>query len=57
MLHPLTLPKFFPVVIALLGGAVVLHFLFVALLGRLPRLMGGVLVIAYLVFLFLGLLR
>jgi hypothetical protein len=36
-------------------GAAVVHFLFVAFLGRLPRFMGWVLAAAYVVFLCQGL--
>jgi cation:H+ antiporter len=56
LVQPLTLPRFFNTGIALLGGAVVLHFLFVAFLGRLPRAAGWVLVGAYALFLYQGLL-
>jgi hypothetical protein len=41
----------------ILLGAAVLHFLFVASVGRLPRLMGWVLTGAYAVFLWKGLSR
>jgi cation:H+ antiporter len=56
LIHPLSLPRFFNTGIALLGGAVVLHFLFVAVLGRLPRAVGWTLVGAYGLFLYQGLL-
>jgi len=56
LIRPLGLPPFFNTAIALLGGAVVLHFLFVAFLGRLPRAVGWVLVGAYGLFLYQGLL-
>jgi Ca2+/Na+ antiporter len=39
----------------ILLGAAVVHFLFVALFGRLPRFMGWILTAAYLVFLWKGL--
>jgi len=41
----------------MLAGATVVHFLFVAVLGRLPRFMGWVLVAAYGVFLYKGFAR
>jgi cation:H+ antiporter len=49
------LPRFFFTGVKILLFAAVIHFLFVALMGRLPRLMGWVLVIAYLLFLYMGL--
>lgn len=42
--------------VALLLGAGLVHFLFVSLLGRLPRWMGAVLVGAYGVFIYIGLI-
>jgi cation:H+ antiporter len=56
LIRPLALPPFFNTGVALLGGAVALHFLFVAFLGRLPRAVGWVLVGAYGLFLYQGLL-
>jgi hypothetical protein len=43
--------------ITLLLGTTLFHFLVIALLGRLPRLLGLLLVAAYGLFLYLGLLR
>ncbi len=56
LLNPVQLPRFFSMGIALLGGAVVLHFVFVALWGRLPRVVGWILVALYGLFLYAGLL-
>jgi hypothetical protein len=39
---------------ALLVAAAAIHFLFIALFGRLPRWMGWLLAASYLVFLFFG---
>lgn len=50
-------PAFFETGMALLVGAAVFHFLMVAIFGRLPRLIGWVLVAAYAVFLYEGLIK
>jgi cation:H+ antiporter len=55
--HPLPLPNFFLTGVYLLGGATVIHLLCVGVVGRLPRLMGFVLVAGYGFFLKQGLLR
>ncbi len=55
--HPMTLPAFFQTGMFLLLGATAVHFFFVALLGRLPRLAGLALVGTYGYFLWQGLLR
>ena len=55
--HPLVVPPFFGDSVMILLGASLVHFLFVALIGRLPRFMGWVLVAAYAVFLYRGLPR
>ena len=57
LLAPVTLPPFFSIGMALLGGAVVLHFVFVALWGRLPRAVGWTLIGAYGLFLYAGLMK
>jgi cation:H+ antiporter len=54
--RPIHVPPFFHTAVVILLGAAVLHMLFVAFLGRLPRLMGWVLVLAYVVFLCAGLM-
>jgi cation:H+ antiporter len=55
--RPIQVPPFFQTGIAILLGAAVVHFLFVALFGRLPRFMGWVLTGAYIVFLCEGLVK
>ena len=53
--HPMSLPANFHIAMDILLGATLLHFIFVVAFGRLPRLVGIVLVIAYLCFLKTGL--
>ncbi len=53
--RPIQVPPFFRAGMIILLGAAVLHFFFVALLGRLPRWVGWVLVAVYAVFLYRGL--
>jgi cation:H+ antiporter len=55
--RPIPVPAFFKTGVIILMTAAVLHFLFVALFGRLPRFMGWVLTILYVVFLYVGLVR
>ncbi len=55
--RPIAAPPFFQVGLYILLGAAVFHFAMVALFGRLPRIMGWVLVVAYAVFLYLGLIK
>lgn len=55
LIRPLIIPPFFSTGILLLVAATVLHFLFVALFGRLPRAVGWVLTAGYGVFLYSGL--
>ena len=55
--HPIKVPAFFQTGVLILLGAAVFHFLLVAIFGRLPRLMGWVLVLAYAVFVQRGLLH
>jgi len=57
LLGPVILPPFFKIGMMLLGGAVVLHFVFVALWGRLPRAVGWALIGVYGLFLYTGLLK
>jgi cation:H+ antiporter len=54
--HPLVVPPFFHAAMFILLGATLAHFFFVAALGQLPRMMGWLLVAAYGVFLYRGLL-
>jgi cation:H+ antiporter len=55
--HPIQVPPLFQTGIAILLGAAVVHFLFVAIFGRLPRFMGWLLTGAYAVFLWKGLVK
>ena len=55
--QPIAVPAFFKTGVVILMGAAVLHLLFVALFGRLPRFMGWVLTFLYGIFLYLGLLK
>lgn len=53
--HPIPAPRFLQTGIVILLGAAAFHFLMVALFGRLPRLMGWLLLAAYAVFTYKGL--
>lgn len=55
MYHTLAVGAFFNTAMLILLGATVVHLLCVALLGRLPRIVGGLLVAAYGYFLYRGL--
>ncbi len=55
--HTMTMPPFFHVAMIILLGATMVHFFFVAVLGRLPWVAGLALVVAYGYFLCKGLLR
>jgi cation:H+ antiporter len=54
--HTMVVPSFFHVGMLILLGATLVHFFCVALFGQLPRTIGCVLVVAYGVFLYKGLL-
>jgi cation:H+ antiporter len=54
--HPISLPASFQVGMLILIGATAIHFFFVAVLGRLPRIMGVLLTGAYGYFLYKGFL-
>ena len=56
LFHTMTLPPFFEIGVALVGGAALVHAFFVTFFGQLPRAMGLLLVAAYGVFLYKGLL-
>ena len=56
LFQPLTVPVFFQTGILVLTGATLVHFLFVAIWGKLPRFMGLALAAAYGFFLVRGLL-
>jgi cation:H+ antiporter len=55
--RPITVPPFFQVGLFILLGAAALHFVIIAVFGRLPRLVGWLLTAAYGVFLYKGLLK
>jgi cation:H+ antiporter len=55
--HPIKVPDFFQTGVLLLFGAAVFHFVLVAIFGRLPRLMGWVLLLTYAIFVQRGLLH
>lgn len=56
LFHPVQIPATFELGVYLILGAGVVHFLSVALFGRLPRVLGGGLIAAYAVFLYQGLI-
>jgi cation:H+ antiporter len=53
--RPIQVPAFFQTGVIILMATAVFHFLSVAILGRLPRVMGWLLTAAYVVFLYMGL--
>ncbi len=53
--RPIRTPDFFQLGVCILLGAVAVHFLFLAILGRLPRFVGALLIAAYAVFVWKGL--
>jgi cation:H+ antiporter len=57
LFHPLNVPGVFQTGIFILLGAMAVHLACVALLGKMPRLLGGALVLAYGAFVYLALLR
>lgn len=57
LFHPLELPPLFTQGIYLIGGATVVHLLFIGTIGKLPRLAGFALVAAYGYFVKVGLLK
>jgi len=54
--HTLVVPAFFQTGMMILVAATLVHFLFVAIFGQLPRAAGWGLIAAYLIFLYVGLL-
>jgi cation:H+ antiporter len=54
--HTMAMPKFFQAGMFILLGATLLHFLFIAIFGQLPKFVGWILVAAYGIFLWKGLL-
>ena len=57
LFHTLVVPPFFQAGMFILFGATLVHLFFVAVLGRLPRAVGWLLVAAYGMFLYRGLLK
>jgi cation:H+ antiporter len=57
LFHTMIMPPFFQVGMFILSGATLVHLFFVVVLGRLPRAVGWLLVVAYGVFLYRGLLQ
>ena len=55
LFHPLQAPPSFQTGLFILLGTALLHFVMIAVFGRLPRIMGWALTAAYGVFLYLGL--
>ncbi len=55
LFYPIALPPIFNISIAIIAGALATHFLLLAVIGGIPRFMGGAMVVAFGVFLFLGL--
>jgi cation:H+ antiporter len=53
----IVVPHFFETGVLILGGATLLHLVCIGVLGRLPRILGWVLTVAYLVFLWEGILQ
>lgn len=54
IVHPLRMPDVFSTSVILLGGATVVHILFLSTFGRLPRFMGWALVASYCYFVYAG---
>ena len=50
-------PEFFEIGIVFILASTAIHFLFVAGFGRLPRFMGGFLIVVYGAFLYAGLIQ
>ena len=55
--RPITVPNFFEAGVWILGGAAVVHLIFVALFGKLPRVIGWLLTGAYGFFVWRGLIK
>ena len=53
---PIKLPASFEIGVWIIMGATLTHLLFLGLLGRLPRIVGGVLAASYAIFIFNGIL-
>ena len=57
LFRPIPTPDFFQLGVWILLGAVAVHFLFIAALGRLPRFVGALLIAGYGVFVWKGLIK
>jgi cation:H+ antiporter len=57
LFRPIPVPEFFQLGVWLLVGAAALHFLFIAVFGKLPRIVAALLVGSYGVFLWQGLIK
>jgi len=57
LMTDMAVPEFFQAGVLVLVGATLIHLLFVALFGQLPRVMGWVLTAGYGVFVYVGLFR
>lgn len=57
LFQPITIPKTFELGVQLIIGATAVHLVFMALLGRLPRFVGILLIAAYGYFLWSGLIK
>ena len=55
--RPIVAPAFFETGLLILLAAAALHFVAIAVFGRLPRVLGWILTFAYIVFLYTGLLK
>src|SRR5258708_5616474 len=55
LFRPIQVPELFRTGVIILIAASIVHFLFIAVLGRLPRFMGWILTALYGVFLYKGL--
>jgi cation:H+ antiporter len=55
--RPIVVPPFFQTGVLILGGATLVHLVFIGIWGRLPRIVGWMLTAAYGVFLYKGLIK
>lgn len=55
--RPMAVPAFFGLGMAIIVGTTMVHFLFVAFAGGLPRMMGWLLAVAYGIFVYIGIGR
>jgi cation:H+ antiporter len=57
LFKPIVVPPFFETGVLILGGATLVHLVFIGIWGRLPRIVGWLLTAAYGVFLYKGLVK